>query len=98
MPDILDFGELMDGLGPPVAAWQPLSGHAARDRSLRSSGRALPSGGAACSVPLDEQALAPDGKDRTIGRLRDGVSLLPGNDRLCSIPESAHERTGRGLR
>ena len=25
-------------------------------------------------------------------------SLLPGNDCLCSIPQSAHERTGRGLR
>ena len=31
MQDILDFGERMDGLGPPVAAWQPLSGHATED-------------------------------------------------------------------
>ena len=98
MPDILDFGQLMDGLGPPVAARQPLSGHSARARGLCSPGRFLPTGGPACALLLDEQALAPNGKDRTTGRLQHGVPLFSGNDRLRSVPESAHERPGRGLR
>ena len=97
MLDILDFDNSPVGLGPPVPAQRNSAGHPACCGGLRGFGRPLPSGGSPLAVPLDEQALAPDGQRGTAGDLRTGLPVFPGNGCVRSVSEFPSQRPRRQL-
>lgn len=94
---ILDFHQLADDRGSPVSAQFDISGDVAGSAGLRRTGWSVSRCRSLGALRLDEQALAPHGQAGAAGHLRHGVSVLPGDDRVRSLPEFPPERAGRGL-